>query len=88
MKRKNTMPVVAIALLLAVLTAGCGGKSEEQSADAAQQLWVVDNAEDAQEGYAMERPSATADLTTPVYYMAQESARTVKKISAQVGFIK
>ena len=54
MKRKNTMPVVAIALLLAVLTAGCGGKSEEQSADAAQQLWVVDNAEDAQEGYAME----------------------------------
>ncbi len=83
MKRKNTMPVVAIALLLAVLTAGCGGKSEEQSADAAQQLWVVDNAEDAQEGYAMERPSATADLTTPVYYMAQERARTVKKISAQ-----
>ena len=89
MKRKNTMPVVAIALLLAVLTAGCGGKSEEQSADAAQQLWVVDNAEDAQEGYAMERPSATADLTTPVYYMAQERARTVKKISAQelIGFL-
>ena len=81
MKRKNQMPVIAMALLFAFSAAGCGSQSEEKSADAAQQLWVVENAVDAQEGYAMERPWAAADLTTPVYYMAQESARTKDQIS-------
>lgn len=83
MKQRNRIPVLAMALLLAVTAAGCGSQPEEKTADAAQQLWVVENAVDVQEDYAMERPWAAADLTTPVYYMAQDSTRTRDKLSAQ-----
>lgn len=73
MKQHNKMLALLLAAIMALSVAGCGAQQSASDDESAEQtLWLNDSVVDVQQDYAMESPSALADLTQPARVITKE----------------